>query len=722
MIRISLVCRVFVCASCILFIICCRNQKKSELVKGSPASIIRLDSLLGNSSTKFNGGIHINPGNFEAFEGNGWEIRKDAIAAVNKRTVLILPELPAGVKRASLKFRAGLPQGVSSRGLVINSKNREIASLELKSGLHEYEIDLQADELKKLRFVFDGRKIAGEPFANFTAFKLEFYGNAPVKIGNEVRPATIVPADSTISFTIKIPEGKPVLELGAGSQGMNAENPLMVAIQEGAATKRLAEFTASSTKWHDRRIDLSSFAGKQVRLDLKSSAEKAPNGFVAWSSPEIFDSAAKRPGPNIILFSIDALRPDHLSSFGYPIKTSPNIDTFSGRSIVFTNAYCTSPSTLPSHASILTGLYAGKHQVGKRTKMMPRLQRIPDDLVTLAELAAERDYRTAAITDDGYVSSFYGFQQGFRQYIENNDVEKNEVVTTIDDGIEWLKENKSRPFFLFLHSYEVHEPFTPPLSAFRHLFPQFPLKDGKSPEIYNEWLKDVMIGKIIPTPEEKDLVKKAFDAEIYFFDQQFGRLLKEIEKLDLDQNTILIVFSDHGQQFFDRGNGFGHANSLFVEEIKVPLIIHVPGKSHQQIQAPVSLVDIYPTVADLIGAKKHPVVDGINLLHPADKQPENRAVYYEIHYADKALWGMQNHEYKLIVDSVDGDFFFDIRKDPKETRNLKNLSPRAMSIMQDLLATYIAHSTAPSKFQDKHLEREEASELTEKLRALGYLN
>lgn len=700
----------------------CRNERKTDPATGNRPVVMRLESLLTDPGVNLTGGIEMTPGNFKDFAGNGWEVNQDSISAVNKRAVLILPELPPHVSKASLKFRATVPEPVQARRVVINSRNKELATLNLKKGWHDYQIDLQADELNRLRFVFDGKKENGQPFVDFAGFELKFYSQAPFKIKNEVRPSILVPASSTVSFSFKLQDGKPLLTFGAGLEPNQQERRFKVTVQEGSSNKTISEFGVSAAEWRDLKVDLSSFAGKQVRLELKPANKTAASAaLVAWSSPEVFDvSNVQQQSPNIILFSIDALRPDHLSYHGYPIRTSPNLDAFARKSIVFNNAYCTSPSTLPSHASVMTGLYPSKHHVGKKTKMIRRLQRIPDNLVTLAELAARQNYRTAAITDDGYVSSFYGFQQGFQQYVENNDVEKNEIVSTIDDGIAWLRKNKTRPFFLFLHSYEVHEPFTPPLSAFRHLFPDHKLVDEKSPEIYNEWLKEVMTEKIVPSAEEKDLVRKAFDAEIYFFDQQFGKLLKELQNLKLDQNTVIIVFSDHGQQFFDRGNAFGHASSLFVEEIRVPLFIYIPGKSHRQIDAPVSLVDLYPTVAELLREKEIPAVDGVNLLQASGKQFQNRTIYYEIHYGDKALWGMQNHEYKLIVDSEKGEAFYDLRKDPKERESLKNVSARTMNIMKNLLSSYIAQSTAPPKFDDQ--EREEAAELNERLRALGYIN
>ncbi len=723
------------CAFLLLLTGCSKETPTAKVEKAGIASIVRLDSLLEDQSTKMLGGIQLNAGNFAAFEGNGWEVKKNFISAINKRITIQLPQPRMNFPKAILKFRARSPENARVRSVSIISGNSQPATLELESEWNDYQTTLSAEGWKTLRFVFHGKKGADGSFADFSNIELQFCGRAYFKMQNEVRPSILFPANSSLSFQVTVPTGKPHMALSASlnveNQDESQEAFFSVRAQTDSSSRTLLDSTASSSQWRDHQIDLTEFAGKQVMLELKSSLKAAGTEarstpvmeLAVWSNPEIYDASAKRGGPNIILFSVDALRWDHLSHYGYPIKTSPNLDELALKSTVFRNAYCTSPSTLPSHTSVMTGLYAAQHHVGRTTRAMDRLQSIPDNLITLAELAMQRNYRTAAITDDGYVSGFYGFQQGFEQYRENNDVDKNEVVSTIDDGIAWLKKNGGRQFFLFLHSYEVHEPFTPPLSAFRHLFPEHKLKSGKSPEIYNEWLKDVMFGKVIPTSEEKELVRKAFDAEIYFFDQQFGRLMKELQNLRLDQNTVIVVFSDHGQQFFERGNSFGHANSLFAEEIRVPLILYIPGKPYQDRKELASLVDIYPTVAALMGAQIAPGVDGFNLMQASGKQFQNRTVYYEINLRDHILWGIQNHEYKLLVDSAEQrEYFFDLQKDPGETRNLSDLSPRTMKIMKDLLSSYIARSTAPPRFRDSVPEKEEAAELNERLRALGYLN
>jgi arylsulfatase A-like enzyme len=710
-----------VIAACLLVLLIACSKQTNPKAQEYSHSVVHLESLLHQRETRFRGGVQINSGNFDEFEGNGWQITGNLISAKNKRAILILPHLPVKEGKGTLKFRARAPQNSVQQRMVIDGPNLQLASVDLKKDWQDYRIDLPLQEWRKIRFIFDGKKMDDSSFAEFTNFELQFFGQARLKIQNEFRPSILVPLTTSFLVDVMVPLGKPRLSLGAGLEGDAQEALLTVDIHESAKSKTLLNFSASSTEWRDQEIDLSPFAGKKVTLEFKSSARSAaPTAILAWSNLEIYDLNAKRSGPNVILFSVDALRWDHLSYYGYPIKTSPNLDDLARKSTVFKQAYCTAPSTLPSHTSLMTGLYVGHHHVGRKTKAVDRLQKIPDNLVTLAELASERDYRTAAITDGGYVSSFYGFGQGFQQYRENDDVGKNEVVQTIDDAVDWLKKNSTRPFFLFLHSYEVHEPFTPPRSAFQHLFPD--MRNSKDPEIYNEWLRDVMISKITPTAAEKDLVRKAFDAEVYFFDQQFGKILKELQNSGLGKNTVIVVISDHGQQFFERGNSFGHASSLFTEEIQVPLILYIPGKPHQERKEVVSLVDLYPTLAHLMGHAILPKVDGLDLVRTPAKQFENRAIYYEINFGNEALWGMQNRQYKMIVGSDQQKYFFDLQKDPSERKDLSGSPPRAAAVMKDLLSSYIEQSTTESKYRAEVSEQEENDELSEKLCALGYVN
>lgn len=155
----------------------------------------------------------------------------------------------------------------------------------------------------------------------------------------------------------------------------------------------------------------------------------------------------------IILISLDILRADHLGTYGYHRNTSPHIDAFAKESIVFENAVVQSPWTLPSHMSIMTSLYPSSHGV------VVRNNRLDDEHVTLAELLREKGYRTAAFADGAFMKGDYGFKQGFDIYDGDNWIG---IARILPKARKWLEENKADPFFLFIHCYDIHDPYDPP--------------------------------------------------------------------------------------------------------------------------------------------------------------------------------------------------------------------------------------------------------------------
>jgi arylsulfatase A-like enzyme len=239
-----------------------------------------------------------------------------------------------------------------------------------------------------------------------------------------------------------------------------------------------------------------------------------------------------------------------------------------------------------------------------------------------------------------------------------------------------------------------------------------------------DWLMKVVEGKIVPTEKEKEFVRQTYDAEVYFFDQNFGRLLKELQQLKLDQNTVILIFGDHGELFFDHENSFGHAKTLTKEEIQVPLILYIPGRQHQERKEIVSLADVFPTLAELMGSHDTYDIDGISLLEPPDsKKRFNRAIYYEVTYGKEARWGVQTNEFKLVFNKEkQKESFYDLRKDPQEMQNLSSDSPRTMQLMKNLLSAYIKKSIHPTDQVKASQDKQESGELREQLKALGYLN
>lgn len=444
-----------------------------------------------------------------------------------------------------------------------------------------------------------------------------------VTLASELRNVLFAPTPSTYRFTLKIPQnarfdfGYGVMaeswEDGAG--GVDFEiavldrneksHPLF---SESINPNRIP----SARTWYDRRIDLSAYANQEITLEMKTSrilpteAEDAfsskPFVYAAWSNPTLFKAERKENNLNVIMISYDTLRADHLGCYGYKRDTSPNLDQFAKNAALFKNAFSTSSWTIPSHASIFTSLLPSAHGATIDSSDEPhRKMPLADIHLTLAEILRGAGYTTAAFTGGGFVSSSLGFHQGFDAYCGEDTIEK-----IFNRATSWLERYRSRKFFLFLHTYEIHTPYN------RHIFTRdlnrgrFS-KDGfnyKPPNCKDTPEHTAFLDSLrTATAEEKAYIMALYDGGIYYADRFMGTLLRQLERLKLRNNTLIVFLSDHGEEFWDRYPEMSgmHGHSPYDELLHVPLMISIPqGPSGQIIDEPVSLVDVFPTLLDVL--------------------------------------------------------------------------------------------------------------------------
>ena len=297
--------------------------------------------------------------------------------------------------------------------------------------------------------------------------------------------------------------------------------------------------------------------------------------------------------PHIVLISIDSLRPDRLGLYGHSRDTSPNLDQLASESVVFENAYSTTSWTLPSHVSMLTGLYPEVHGVieGK--------QRVGEEALLLSEVLQPFGYQTLGVVAGPYLRTRFGFNQGWDDYddytirIRGKRATTQGSVTPVQHRriVEVLDSLEPRPFFLFLHYWDVHYDYNPPEPWRSRFDPDYEGDLDVSFFTSNE--------RIHPEMDPRDLhhVLSLYDGEIAFTDHYIGLLFDELRRRDLYEDTWIIVTSDHGDEFFEHGQK-GHRANLFNTTLKVPLIIKFPDSrwGGRRVDEPVSLVDIYGTV------------------------------------------------------------------------------------------------------------------------------
>lgn len=304
--------------------------------------------------------------------------------------------------------------------------------------------------------------------------------------------------------------------------------------------------------------------------------------------------------PNVVLVSIDTLRADHLGTYGYARPTSPHIDRLAAGGVVFENAFAPSPWTLPSHASMLTGVSPYRHGAVRAD-----LQIAPD-VLTLAERLSRAGYRTAGFVNAPFVGSRFGFARGFALFeerFERRGRDRNEHHERVLAAAAELRE----PFFLFVHYMDVHLPYHPPkrFNVFRRSA-QRP-RVGKQLEVQRE-LAD---GTRRLTEDEEHALVDFYDGEILAVDSKVEQLLELVRTRF--PNTVVLLTSDHGEEFLEHGNLF-HARTLYDEVLHVPLVVAGPGvRAGARVTALASLLDVVPTVLALTGQPPASDVQGRSL-------------------------------------------------------------------------------------------------------------
>ncbi|MEO8275451.1 MAG: sulfatase [Thermoanaerobaculia bacterium] len=315
-----------------------------------------------------------------------------------------------------------------------------------------------------------------------------------------------------------------------------------------------------------------------------------------------FDPAPTR---GYILISIDALRADHLGVYGYAKPTSPFLDELARRAAVFDHAFAQIPSTLPSHMSMFTGLYPAEHGV------FPPSSVLAPEIRTLPEIFLHAGFRTSGHSEGGYVQGGYGFARGFSDWTDTPYADDTDVERTFGKGVAFLRSlSPTDRFFLFLHTYTVHDPYAPP-ERYRKMFWPGPPPPGAG-EASGAHFAAINDGKAQASPEAVAYFEALYDASIRYADDQLRQLFSDIEGAGLARDTTIILTSDHGEEFREHGR-LVHTQ-IYPECLHIPLLIVHPGLTHGvRIGRLVQTIDYAPTLYDLAGIPPPPKLSGVSL-------------------------------------------------------------------------------------------------------------
>lgn len=442
---------------------------------------------------------------------------------------------------------------------------------------------------------------------------------------------------------------------------------------------------------------------------------------------------------NILLISFDTLRADHLGCYGYEINTSAQLDEFATRSVRFEQAISPAPWTTPAHYSLFTALLPSAHQ-NRRNLGDNRFYYAQQ---TLASLLQDHGYYTIALTGGGSVSSRFGFAKGFNIYNEymslSNTTSPGRPWPHEDDtgkifskAIDWLQQNRDTKFFMFLHTFECHDPYEN-----RH----FISEENRRKTI-----------------DERTAL---YDGDIHYADQHFGKLIDHMESLGLMSNTMILFLSDHGEDFYDHYretdilpkyqkpvipeiSEVDHAHSLYEELLHVPLLWYVPGlkPAKSVLDNPVSLIDVLPTVLDILNLEYKGPVQGKSLysLMQTGNREEDPAIISEFPDFGPERKSIRKDDFKYIwIDkpqhvrnrrsyrNLEQHQLFNLISDPDEKHNLYHEKPVLAQqyhkmLQQEVEASLAIHQFLRQRFQpDSQQAVEPDKEIIRQLKALGYL-
>ena len=431
---------------------------------------------------------------------------------------------------------------------------------------------------------------------------------------------------------------------------------------------------------------------------------------LAVSEPVIHDLDAYGRAKGIVLVSIDTLRRDHVGAYGYRAPTTPRLDALAREGLIADDAVSVSSWTLPSHLSMLTSVDPAVHG---GTDMR---HGFGGSVPTLPGLLRAAGYTTQAVTSHLYVSAVYGLDQGFDRLDFHQDRRATDVANRAIDLVDRFGD---RPLFLFLHFYDPHWHYDPP-EAMRALFDR-----PYSGSITGRWGDFSARTPDSVSPADLDHLLALYDGEIRYTDDEVGRVLDHLARRGALRSTLVLVTSDHGEEFLEHGS-WEHRKTLYEEVIRVPLIAHWPGVAPRRETAPVSLLDVAPTILAWAGVPPPPSFQGRSLLAPLG--PGDREAYGETdHTVDgshKLFLRAGARRWKAILSldasgkSVRGEEWYDLAGDPSEKASAPPPAAAAEAIRARALLRWKAGRAKESAARPVCLSEEQK----ERLRALGYVH
>jgi choline-sulfatase len=638
------------------------------------------------------------------------------------------------------------PHGTKALTPYLNNQQLKSVHLGKGDGFAEYDVELPREHVKPgenyllLTFggttAIDGRDVSvaidsiwirsAEELASSVRPPAYDTMVASVRLGEDERKALAVSRSSTLRYHLHVPNDG-VLGFGIGLEG-EGDAPFAIEVTaDGEASVELLSGTATSS-WSDQTADLSRFAGQTVRVDLR--AEGNGPGRLAWSSPRILvperAERSLKPAENVIVLVVDTLRADKLRPFNPQTRVeTPAVDRFASEGVVFELAQSPENWTKPAVASILTGLHPQTHQ--QKTGEAA----LPSSALLLSEHLKDNGFATGSFIANGYVSDRFGFDQGWDDYTnyirEGGSTEARDVF---DAAGNWIEAHKDERFFAYIQTIDPHVPYDPP-GEFVGMYDPSEYDGQVRPRMTGDLLEKAKRRppEVVFDARDKRRIEALHDGEITQHDRFFGAFLERLAALGVSEDTLIVVTSDHGEEFDDHGS-WGHGHSVYQELLHVPLMFRLPNRlpAGAKVSHAVSTLDVSSTVTELLGVPAMPHNEGHALvglmLGDAPAQPP---VAFSDFQDDRRV--VTTDRWKLVLRGNLTSTMFDLAKDPKEQVELDaSAFPIGRRYARMLLGQFLGATNrgdwlSADQKGGTQLQRENAEmddTIRDQLRALGY--
>ncbi len=469
-----------------------------------------------------------------------------------------------------------------------------------------------------------------------------------LEVLGDTRTGLRLSSPGRISWDVTLP-GAATLRLGATAL-TSGESSLRVEVEVDGQLTAVDAADLEAGGWTEVRADLSRWSGQEVRLHLSALPSRASPGEIFLVDPVVY--APSRSPRRLLMVFVDTLRPDHMSLYGYERQTTPKLAKWAEGAAVFENARSVAPWTLPSARAALSGRQPELWQEGP----------------ILPERLAEAGWATGAFVGNAYLGGDFDMSRGWETH---TCVDLPSAEEQIERARAFLERHPDRDAAVMLHLMEAHLPYSEP-EPYRAMWAPEAPPEGLGTRLLRNSVSGVVTDD--NRAETRQYIIDRYDQSLRYLDDQLAALLD-----DMGEGAIVALFSDHGEEFWEHG-GFEHGHTLYDELLRVPLVVKAPGVSAARLSSPVSLLDLTPTVLELVGLE--PEGQGVSLLPAIRGEGGARQALEDRHQAfgrplyGNPRWGVLTEGFKWT--SFEGkEELYNLSDDPGEARDLRGTADTA---------------------------------------------